>query len=401
MKRVIFEPTSQTIGKNKQLALPGFSIVIPSFMRVDLLRQSLDAIARSNGLNKKFKASVYIVDATPEGPRKKAIIRHVKEFSKKAPFPVHLLQELKGPSITNAKIEGAAFCRNDGNGILLFIDTDIIAMKDTLLNSLNKFKVNRYAAWIGRRSIWKGKGPKNNTLWKPERLLETRTKEGLTVQRDKRGRIIKNKRGLRTKEKRSIFISAIHGDYVCMYKEVYFRIGGYDVLFGNHGENVDLSIKCWRHGYPLVYEDDIVVYHILNAAYSIMRKAKTSKKRRAMAIFSTPLKICYIYGTLHRPSEMEKFNLVVYEKWVKNIFKYSSEEDIPPQMIYYIAEYIDSLINRAHLLERSRKKASNTPYREFMPYDIFKNLALFKECIKEAPGKLQCIRRKALLLGKK
>ena len=183
-----------------------------------------------------------------------------------------------------------------------------------------------------------------------------------------------------------------------MYKKVYFNINGYDVLFGNHGENVDLSIKCWRHGYPLVYDENIVVYHIIKAPYSILRKSKTSKKRREMAIFSTPLKICYIYGTLNRPAEMEKFNIIIYEKWVKNVFKHATRESIPSKLIYNLAEYIDSLINRSFLLQKSRKRASLTPYNEFMPYDIFKSIVLFKRCVAEAPERLKDIRKKALKL---
>lgn len=395
--RVIFAPKAGLLEKNREKQIPGFSIVIPSYMRPALLSQSLGAIINSRGINKKFKVNIYIVDATPpEHPNKGKIIRNVKEISRKSDIPIYLLQEIRGPSITNAKIEGANFCKNDRNAILVFVDTDICVRSDALLNTINKFRVNRYAAWVGRRSIWKGKGPKNNTLWKPEAMLEGRTRDGIKVERDKKGHIIKNKRGLRGK-KRSIFISAIHGDYVCMYKEVYFNIGGYDVLFGNHGENVDLSVRCWRSGYPLVYDESIVVYHSIQAPYSILRKTKTSKKRRAMAIFSTPLKICYIYGTMNRPAEMIKFNRVVYEKWVKNVFKYAAKEKIPSRMIYYIAEYIDSLIDRAHLLRKSRKRAAMTPYREFMPYDIFKDLNMFKKCVADAPKKLENIRKKALL----
>lgn len=97
MKKIILALNLHILKKNKALGLPGFSVVIPSFMRVDLLRQSLDAIARSKGLNKKFKIAMYIVDATPEGGKRKAILRHVSEFSKKAAFPVYLLQEQKRP----------------------------------------------------------------------------------------------------------------------------------------------------------------------------------------------------------------------------------------------------------------------------------------------------------------
>jgi len=183
-----------------------------------------------------------------------------------------------------------------------------------------------------------------------------------------------------------------------MYKEAYFNIGGYDVLFGGHGENVDLSIRCWRFGYPSVYDDDIVVYHSIYAPHSIMRSGKGAKKQRARAILSTPLKICYIYGSLIKPSEMEKMDYIVYEKWVKNLYKHTSFTKIPLRIIYSLTANIDFLIDRHPRLRKSRRRAHHTPFNTFMPYDIFKDMKIFKKCIAEAPERLKDIRKKALNL---
>ncbi len=68
------------------------------------------------------------------------------------------------------------------------------------------------------------------------------------------------------------YVEAIYSRYIATYRQVFWELGGYDEeVFNMRGEGSDLSIRYWRAGYPLVYEESIKVYHVHETEGGIIR----------------------------------------------------------------------------------------------------------------------------------
>ncbi|MEA2036565.1 MAG: glycosyltransferase, partial [Nanoarchaeota archaeon] len=314
---------------------------------------------------------------------KKEIIRKVKSLAKNSRIPIYILIETGNKSIVNSKIQTAEFCRNDWNDIFLIIDSDVYVDRDALDNMINVFRDNKRAAFVSGVSYWNG-GKENGKLCKPESILKTADSNGKSVARDKKGNL---------NGKKWAYISAIHGVYFAMYKEVYFKIGGYNLLFPNHGENVELSVNCWRHGFPLVHSHLIKSQHEADAVASIMR-AKKGKTGREKFILSTPTKMFYIYP--EEPKEIERFNEIIDRKWIDLLFGNLDKYFIGRTMLRSFAEMISLFAHMRKKLDYYKKKAEKDPFK-FMPYAIFDDKASLKKCLKEAEKRIKPIWRKTFL----
>jgi len=367
---VFLKPNKDKTEYQKRLEVPGFSIIIPSFKRPKLLLNCIKHILRSKNINRNFRAVIYVIDGTPNGKQKKEIIKNVKELSKSSNTPVYLLIETGKRSIVNAKMQASEFCKNDGNELFLFIDSDVYLNRNALDNMVQILRENKKSAFISGVSYWKG-GKNNRKLCKPESILATVDKNGKTIKRDNKGRL---------KKGNWAYISAIHGVYFAIYKKAYFKVGGYNSLFHDHGENVELSIRCWRNGYPLLYSHIIKAQHESDSAASIMR-AKQGKIGREKFILSTPIKMLYIYSK-EKLGGMDKFYNIINKKWIDLLFGNSDKYLISDKLLTAFSEMIDEIVKNHKKLNYYRKKADKDKFK-FLPYAIFDDNKTFKRCLKE------------------
>ncbi len=84
---------------------------------------------------------------------------------------------------------------------------------------------------------------------------------------------------------------AFSGAAVCFTPEVLERVGLFDPDFGAYGEDLDLSLRAVRQGFPIRYVRDAVVTHALGATYGRVSPAKiyrVEKNRTQAAIRSLP-----------------------------------------------------------------------------------------------------------------
>ncbi|MBU90001.1 hypothetical protein CMO94_00550 [Candidatus Woesearchaeota archaeon] len=371
---VLIKPNRKEIARYKKKQIPGFSIIIPSFKRPKLLVKCIEHILRSNSLNSNFKATIYVMDGTPKGKQQTEIINNVKAIAKSSTLPIYLLIETGKSSIINAKIQASEFCKKDGNELFLFIDSDVYVDRNAIDNMVKTLKENSNAAFVSGVSYWNG-GKNNGKLCKPEPILETADKNGKIIARDNLGRLKKGKWA---------YISAIHGVYFAIYKKAYFKIGGYNSLFPNHGENVELSVRCWRNAFPLVYSDSIKARHESESAASIMR-AKNAKVGREKFILSTPIKMLYIYK-IKELEEIDQFYEIINKKWIDLLFADSDKHFISFNLLKTFSDMIDETVENYKELRYFRKKADNDKFK-FMPYSIFGDKGYFKKCLKEAKKK--------------
>ena len=323
------------------------SIILPTYANSIQVKKCINLILKSKGLNKKFEIEIVVIDDSPNNSVRKV----VSTFSKKS--DIKYIRPNENVGIAEARNIGV---KNANHEIIINIDTDIEVLENTILLTINSLKMHKSAAMVGGNVYWK---------------------QGNVVSEMDRPR----KHDRRINLGKTTYIEMLHGRYTAFYKSAFLSVNGYDSkLFGMQGEGVDLSIKFWRNGYPLVYDNKIKVHHV--------REGKVKKdsylyhgwnKERTSKMFFSILVLIYKYNALDKE----------YSNWAKTInleseknFGKSSEFDI----IASYARILDKISKSYNLIEKSRKNIPNV--YDFKPYDVFSDKKMFIDCVKKSEKRM-------------
>ncbi|PIU37112.1 hypothetical protein CO005_01115 [Candidatus Roizmanbacteria bacterium CG_4_8_14_3_um_filter_34_9] len=318
------------------------SVVLPCYNRIEQTVQTIDLILDSNGLNKEFLLEIIVSDSSPNNKLEIAI---KEKFADKIKY----LKPEK-PGIAANKNAGAKIASYP---ILIFCDSDMEVEPDTIINTVNSLNKNKNVAGIGGQVVWKN-GGKNGTLDRPRKEDRMLTVDGVT------------------------YIEALYSRYFATYKKVFFDVGGYDEqVFNMRGEGSDLSIRYWRAGYPLAYDEKIIVHHVFDTEGGIIRGVPHPE----WGIAKDLLLLAY------------KYDLSSDDKNFINAVKTNFEkfpEDGYFQIIEGIKNNLQFIIDKKPIIDEQKKNMKAKYNFKFL--EIFSNKELFEKCISEAKYLLKNLR---------
>lgn len=326
--------------------LPKVSIVIPAYLRAEQTKKTLLNLYESTGWNSGFIPEVIVADSSPDDSVKN-ILPELKN-----PVPFYIRPKISG--IAANKNAGAGNSRNE---ILIFCDSDMEVEPDALIHTLSCLLDHPQVAMVGGKVIWKGSG-KEGQLDRPRKEDRMQTVNG------------------------TCFTEVIYSRFMATYRSLFFQIGGYDEeLFNMRGEGSDLSIRYWRSGLPLAFDEKIIVHHVYDAPQTATRHIEHPER----GIIRDLIQLGYKYGL----SRDESPNFAKTLQWLTDEF---GERDK-----YIIIESIVSLLpyfweNR----EKVEKCTSKIPLEyDFKFLDIFTKNSEFLECVQKAEERIREAREKA------
>jgi glycosyltransferase involved in cell wall biosynthesis len=315
------------------------SVIVPTYKRIDQTLKTIDLLRTSDGAGTIFELEIIVSDSTPDESMKQAIhgaygdtIRYVK--------PPH---------------EGIAANKNAGakaasHPILIFADSDMEVEKNTLLATVESLKTHTTAAMVGGFVMWKG-GP-------DDRMKDRPRSEDRMMRRAN-----------------TAYIEALYSRYVATYKEVFWYVGGYDeAVFNMRGEGSDLSIRYWRAGYPLVFDESIIVHHV----HDVPDAAAVRVAHSEWGIARDLLLLGYKYKMFD--GEWNAFASTV----AMNFSPFGMRSAY--RMLQGIGHNLDMIASAKNTLDVFR--ATDTPKYDFKFLEIFSNASLFEACVNEAERSL-------------
>ena len=361
------------------------SVIIPAYKRIDQTLHTLDLLCASEGMGSVFTLEIIVADSTPDESLKSAIQKKYEYYSSREKqdcawvtraeglplagvpsvgghgrTPAAGPQELK-PDINNLIVyvrpskPGIAANKNAGaqaahNPVLIFCDSDIEVEPDTVAKTLEAMQKHTSAAMIGGTVLWRG-GPQDGKKDRPR--PEDRLKAASNT----------------------TYIEAFYSRYIATYKQVFDAVGGYDEkIFNMRGEGSDLSARYWRAGFPLVYDESIVVHHV----HDVPDAAAVRVDHPEWGIAKDFLLLAYKYGMIG--GEYRNFMATVAAN-----FSHLGKEGYF-RLIEGIGRHFEEIVVAKSSLETFR--TADKPAYDFKFLEVFSDEKLFTSCITEAPIKL-------------
>lgn len=322
---------------------PFVSIIIPSYKRINQTIKTIRLLLNSQGWEDVFKAEIIVSDSSPDQELEKAL---KKTFGSKIVYT-----RPKKTGIATNKNQGAKTAKHP---ILIFCDSDMEVEKNTLINTIKALKKHKTAGAIGGQVIWRT-GPKDKTHDRPRK--EDRM---ITI-------------------KKTTYVEAIYSRYMVTYKDVFWKVGGYDELvFNMRGEGSDLSVRYWRAGYPLVYDPLIIVHHVHKTQGGIIRNVPHPE----WGIAKDLLLLAYKYDILD-----EK-----YRNFVSTIeANFKNLPDGYYNIIQGIGKYLDFITQVKPKIDCQKKQMKSEFDFKFL--EIFSEKKLFEQCIQQSEKKISSVRK--------
>lgn len=304
--------------------MAGVSIIVPTFKRVEQTVKTIQLLL-------DFDAEIIVADSTPDDSLKTALDTRVRYVR---------------PTTAGIAANKNAGARAATQPILIFCDSDMEVERDTLVKTIEALKRHETAAMVGGTVIWKG-GPHDGTNDRPR--PEDRMKTvGATI-----------------------YGEALYSRFIATYKTIFTQVGGYDEsVFNMRGEGSDLSCRYWRAGYPLVYDESIVVHHVHDAPDSAALRVEHPE----WGIAKDLLLLVYKYNMLD--GDYPNFAATV----VKNI-------PDTYQFLQGIEKHYDLIVSVKENVDMFRK--TDKPVYDFKFLEVFSQEKLFEECIAKAKERMK------------
>jgi len=321
------------------------SIIVPSYKRIQQTLITISFLLSSEGINKEYLVEIIAADSSPNEELKNIL---KSKFGKKI-----IYTRPKKPGIATNKNQGAKIAKNP---ILIFCDSDMEVEKNTLLNTINSLKKHPTAGAIGGQVIWRtGPNDGNHDRPRPEDRRETIDE--------------------------TTYIEALYSRYIATYKEVFWKAGGYDqVVFNMRGEGSDLSIRYWRAGYPLVYDESIIVHHVHEVEGGIIRGVSHPE----WGIAKDLLLLAYKYDIIDESYKNFIHTVAAnFEKFGRDGFY---------RIIEGIGKNLDFITEVKPFIDKQKTKMK--ALYDFKFLEIFSQKELFEECVHKAGQKLENVRKK-------
>lgn len=326
--------------------LPGVSIIVPAYKRAVQTKKTLDLLLRDQNSAVIFTPQVIVVDASPDDSIKKMLSSYT------SPYLSYVKSEKNG--IAAAKNTGAGHATFE---LLIFCDSDMEVESDTIGKTLDYLRGHKTVAMAGGQVIWKG-GDHDGHLDRPRK--------------EDRQEVVEN----------TVYAEALYSRYIATYKSLFEKVGGYDeVLFNMRGEGSDLSIRYWRSGLPLGYDENIRVHHVEGAEVAVTRHVEFPER----GILRDLIQLGFKYGLKREESS----NFAHTLKWLSDMF--------PNREAYIVIESMISLLpyfwENKEKLEKS--KVSIPHVYDFTFLDVFTKRELLLDCVNCAGGKIEDARLRA------
>lgn len=322
------------------------SCVVPAYKRVDQTGKTIELLLGSEGVGKEFGLEVIVADSSPDDFLKDAL---AKKFGDRITY----LRPPK-PGIAANKNAGANAAKYP---ILVFCDSDMEVEKNVLSATIHSLKTHEKAAAIGGTVFWRG-GPNDGQKDRP-RLEDRLMIKDITT-----------------------YTEALYSRYLATYKSVFNAVGGYDEeIFNMRGEGSDMSVRYWRAGFPLAYEEAIVVHHVFDAPDA----AAIRIKHPEWGIFKDLLLLGYKYDMF--ASDCDNFSATV------DINFSPLGADGYFRTLQGIGRHYDLIVTVKPALDAFR--ANDRPQYDFKFLEVFSVESLFSACINKAASRLADARKEA------
>lgn len=316
------------------------SVVIPAYKRVGQTLDTINLLFESKGIAGILELEMIVVDSSPNNELKLAL---QKTFQDKVAYVRPQI-----PGVASNKNAGAKIAKGD---ILIFCDSDMEVEKDTLLNTISSLEKHKTAAAIGGQVFWRS-GEKDGTLDRPR-------------PEDRREKI-----------DNTVYIEALYSRYMATYKKVFWDVGGYDEkVFNMRGEGSDLSIRYWRAGYPLVFDESIKVHHVHDAPDSVALRVSHPE----WGIAKDLLLLAYKYDMLD--GDYKNFAKTI----TANFEQFGKENNF--RFLQGIGKYLDFITQVKPILDEEKKTMKASYNFKFL--EVFSDKKLFKKCIASAEALLK------------
>ncbi len=310
------------------------SIIVPAFKRVDQTVKTLTLIRASSGWGTEFTAEIIVADSTPNDSLKEAL---ANTFGAEV-----LYAKPDKPGIATNKNAGAKLAKYP---IIIFCDSDMEVEPETLTLTLKALIDQPTAGAVGGKVVWRG-GPHDNQLDRP------RQEDRMQMIAD------------------TIYIEALYSRYLGTYREVFREVGGYDEeMFNMRGEGSDLSIRYWRAGFPLAYDERIVVHHV----YDAPEGAAVRIDHAEWGIAKDFLLLAYKYKMFDR--DYPNFSATVRVNF----------EKLGSKSYFRLLQGIGmNLAQITQAVEENVKTAAVSPRYDFKFLEVFSNTQMFHDCINKS-----------------
>ena len=322
------------------------SVIIPTFKRIEETLKVIRLLFASKAIE-KFALEVIVADSTPNKELRLAL---KKEFKDRI---LYVRPQL--PGIASNKNAGARAAHGE---IVIFCDSDMEVEEDTIANTVISLEKYKTAGALGGQVFWRG-GKRDGTLDRP-RPEDRRENFNETV-----------------------YAEAIYSRYLATYKKVFLDVGGYDEkVFNMRGEGSDLSIRYWRAGYPLVFDDSIKVHHVHDAPDSAALRISHPERGIAKDL----LLLAYKYDMLDKD----------YENFAKTVTANFREfgEESHFRIIQGIGSFLDFITEMKPKIDEE-KKVMKSVY-DFKFLEVFSDKDLLQKCLSNAEELLSSARKPVL-----
>ncbi len=323
------------------------SVIVPTFQRVEQTLHTLELLLCSTGKGSAFSLEIIVADSTPDTSLRDAL------FTKFGQDISYVKPEHTG--IAANKNAGAKVAKSP---ILIFCDSDIEVDPGTILHTIDSLKAHETAAAVGSVVLWRA-GPRDGEYDRPR--PEDRMKMVGTA----------------------TYTEAIYSRYMATYADVFRTVGGYDdVVFNMRGEGSDLSARYWRAGYPLTYDNDIIVHHMYDAPDSAALRVAHPE----WDIAKDFLMLAYKYNMFDR--DYPAFASTV----AMNFVPFGNRSTY--RFMRGVGKHAELLVQAKPILDAFR--TNDKPIYDFKFLEVFSQPKLFEECIAGAAKRLADIRTRAL-----
>lgn len=219
-------------------------IVVPAFKAIDTIQRCIDAVLDAISFHKSWEIIIVDNGQNPD------LVKLLKDY------PVTVLKKDENQS--------AAYARNEGakcflNGILVFIDSDVVCEKDCIENLIKPVQNNLCNATIGNYSK-NLEGLSFSQKYKQLYINHIYSREGSKIKND--------------------FWTAI----CSVDAKVYNNLNGFNTNFkGANGEDQEFGIRLTKNGYNVLFVKNasgqhLNPYGILNIIRNDFKKGLTAVK---------------------------------------------------------------------------------------------------------------------------
>jgi len=231
------------------------------------------------------------------------------------------------------------------------LDSDIEVKNDTVLQLIKYMKDNPAVARMTGKSIF--------NLGTNKGKVDRPTPQDRTFKKDN-----------------TTFIEGIYGRYECYYKTPFLEVGGYDNLFEYCGEGTDISVKFWRAGYPLGYDENILAYHNTEAPNSLRRSNPDKMANMYLSLFL----VAYKYDVFDINNSP---NFIKSSQERKNAYG----DTLEFHAIVSAAKSFNWIAKNISKIKKSKEKIPNN--YNFKPFDIFTDKEEIDKCLNAAKEKIK------------